>query len=281
MVNCLVDRNRGKSASGCAVVRYPYGIRGCTLTDRNIGEDTGGPSTYFIYDYNQYRRGVLNSIIMGGVKAADRIPATNCVFLAGLSSYGDESDWDSMTTRKLSAAEMMLSADGRPLADSPVIDCGANAYVLDIGGRKDADGGQRIYNGTVDIGCFEYDWRGDYARAIGGGVSVTKASPGVVLRDGAVRLADGEMLSGEWPATPRRGTYDVPANVSGAGKLTGLFVNEDSGCSQTVEFVAGSPDFTFKLSNTDLAFGFSYSGDGVALLSGFSCSVPGLMLLMH
>ncbi|MBQ3290423.1 MAG: hypothetical protein IJH50_13560 [Kiritimatiellae bacterium] len=281
MVNCLVDRNRGKSASGCAVVRYPYGIRGCTLTDRNIGEDTGGPSTYFIYNYNQYKRGVLNSVIMGGVQAGDRIPATNCVFLAGLSNYGDESDWDSMTTRKLSAAEMMLSADGRPFADSPVIDCGANDYVLDIGGRKDADGGQRIYNGTVDIGCFEYDWRGDYARAIGGGVSVTKASPGVVLRDGAVRLVDGEMLSGEWPATPRRGTYDVPANVSGAGKLTGLFVNEDSGCSQTVEFVAGSPDFTFKLSNTDLAFGFSYSGDGVALLSGFSCSVPGLMLLIH
>ena len=280
MVNCLVDRNRGKTASGCAVVRYPYGIRGCTLTNRNVGEDTGAASTYFVYDYNQYKRGVLNSVIMGGVKAADRIPATNCVFLAGLSSYGDESDWD-VTTRKLSAAEMMLSEDGRPLAGSPVIDGGGNAYVLDVGGRKDAGGGQRIYNGTVDIGCFEYDWRGDYAKAIGGGVSVTKASPGVVLRDGAVRLVDGEMLSGEWPATPRMGTYNVPANVSGAGKLTGLFVNEDSGCSRTVEFAAGSPDFAFKLSNSDLAFEFSYSGDGVALLSGFSCSVPGLMLLIQ
>ena len=43
----------------------------------------------------------------------------------------------------------------------------------------DADGGQRVYNGALDLGCFEADWRGTYARDISKSsrFSVSAATP--------------------------------------------------------------------------------------------------------
>ena len=58
----------------------------------------------------------------------------------------------------------------------------------------DIDGGQRVYNGKIDIGPNEYDWRGDFARMIGG-VSVTRASAAVTTNAlGKVRIPDGGSL---------------------------------------------------------------------------------------
>ena len=58
----------------------------------------------------------------------------------------------------------------------------------------DIDGEQRVYNDKIDIGPNEYDWRGDFARMIGG-VSVTGASPGVTTNTlGKVRVPDGGIL---------------------------------------------------------------------------------------
>ncbi len=40
--------------------------------------------------------------------------------------------------------------------------------------------GQRVYNGKIDIGCGEYDWRGDFGRKLAKkGVEVIAADEGV------------------------------------------------------------------------------------------------------
>ena len=73
---------------------------------------------------------------------------------------------------------LKFDADGRPDISDPT----TAQYAIDKGNRdyyvypsafaheagKDFAGGQRIYNGQIDIGCGEYDWRGDFERAVCG-----------------------------------------------------------------------------------------------------------------
>lgn len=73
---------------------------------------------------------------------------------------------------------LKFDADGRPDISDPT----TAEYAIDKGNRdyyvypsafaheagRDFAGGQRIYNGQIDIGCGEYDWRGDFERAVCG-----------------------------------------------------------------------------------------------------------------
>lgn len=65
----------------------------------------------------------------------------------------------------------------RPVKGSKAIDAGvARYYALATNGWSatwqsfakgvDYAGGQRVYNGAVDVGCGEYDWRGDFAKTL-------------------------------------------------------------------------------------------------------------------
>jgi hypothetical protein len=59
---------------------------------------------------------------------------------------------------------------------------------------KDILGGQRVYNGKIDIGPYEYDWRDYFASRIGA-VSVSKASADVTTNAyGKVRIPDGASI---------------------------------------------------------------------------------------
>jgi hypothetical protein len=46
---------------------------------------------------------------------------------------------------------------------------------------KDGDlrGGQRIYNAQIDVGCGEYDWRGDFASMLGAKAAISEMGPNV------------------------------------------------------------------------------------------------------
>jgi hypothetical protein len=78
----------------------------------------------------------------------------------------------------LTGIRLKFDSNGRPDATDPT----TAQYAIDKGNRdyyvypsafaheagRDFAGGQRIYNGQIDIGCGEYDWRGDFERAICG-----------------------------------------------------------------------------------------------------------------
>ena len=85
---------------------------------------------------------------------------------------------------------------------------------------QDITGGQRIYNGTVDCGAGEYDWRGDDARQLGRGVTVTEVSPSAVLTADGIRLTEG-VLAGE---TVKEGNFELDFTVDGTGTLK-LFID--------------------------------------------------------
>jgi hypothetical protein len=66
-----------------------------------------------------------------------------------------------------------FSLDGMPTGKThPVVDEAAVSFLerfSRMDNEKDALGGQRIYNGHLDIGAVEFDWRPVYARILGNG----------------------------------------------------------------------------------------------------------------
>ena len=83
---------------------------------------------------------------------------------------------------------MMLDENYAPRKGSPLIDRGRNdlyakfpVAVAEALAKTDLAGSQRVYNGTIDIGAYEYDWRGDFAKRLKRSqVEVVSASADVV-----------------------------------------------------------------------------------------------------
>ena len=91
----------------------------------------------------------------------------NCYFSYRPDSYSSPVlDDDCVVTN---AAALPVDAEGRPLAGSLAIDAGRTDYFERTPEQyRDTDifGGQRVYNGKVDVGCGEFDWRGDFAKTL-------------------------------------------------------------------------------------------------------------------
>ena len=130
--NCFLKDGtayNGGNVCGCIV-------RNCTLVDGNALHNG---SAY-------YNCAVYNSICIGAgyqVGSWDWPPLIDAIGGQISNVYdGDPSFVDA------------ANGDYRLAAGSPCIDAGNNSYVT---GDKDLAGNARIANGTVDIGCYEYD----------------------------------------------------------------------------------------------------------------------------
>jgi len=119
------------------------------------------------------------------------------------------------------AVSLGLGPDGRPVASSVLLNVGfgTDAVALDA---LDAGGGQRVYDNAVDIGAYEYDCRGDYARLLCGKeaftiASVTPCATGDAV-SGRVTLLDGD-LNAVWRARTADVPYVLSCGVAGTGTL--------------------------------------------------------------
>jgi hypothetical protein len=116
--------------------------------------------------------------------------------------------WRQAEGRSVIAAdltELAVTADGRPIVGCNVaVDAGSLELVTNPVGETDFSGAQRIYNGRIDIGAFEADWRGRYAADLTGKrvqrrLVVAKASPNVVESEqGSVKIYPEQSLDVEW-----------------------------------------------------------------------------------
>ena len=217
--NCLMDANIGSMTT----LNY-YRLESCTLTDRNLS-------------WNQTSKATAGAPNSAGGPACNCLFMTassynfnyvsNCVFASG-STYTNRFSGGAYiapegSNRALSFAEMKVDEEGRPQKDSPLVDTGDLELSLENLGDRDVEGGQRVYNGALDVGAYEYDWRPDYARALkaGGGVAVTKVDPMVVLTDtGAVRVPDGATLEAIWAYSSTTGTKRMTATVADGAVCT-------------------------------------------------------------
>ena len=182
---------------------------------------------------------------------------TNCVFTASeenaVSAYAT---YDPETCRFSAATADNLDANKRPKTkDSPLVDFG-NKALYDkyfpakwerFKTNRDWKNGQRIYNGEIDVGCGEYDFRGDFAAMLGQRAVISEMGPNVttnVACNIVVPEGDAIVLSMSPLRPGREFAYDLVYTPDGgeevaiSGKSTEEFSRTLEGAC-TVQSFAG------------------------------------------
>ena len=167
-----------------------------------------------------YTTNIFNSVVLKAPGRNTRI-ANSCTTEQG-SGYLAEG------SVSLTKAEMMLDENYAPKAGSPLVDRGnAARYDIPQNGQPetfsgtDLAGGQRVYNGAIDIGAYEYDWRDDFAKALKRSqVSVVSASEGVVTNGvKALSVPSDAAIEIDW-SVKADGQHTFYAVSGGAGTVS-------------------------------------------------------------
>ena len=307
----------------CGASSYCGVMIGCVITNCFGGNAGRGDAGYFGRYYSCYigPQGVdqscrnpvgFDNCTLDTVVTTYGVPALgyrNCLMInSGLPSsvatavsfkncYFDTATKENYTARFTGATfpdcvvgpqeDFKLDANRKPLKGSPLVDAAKSEYTdggWDPRTDRDAAGGQRIFSVAMDVGAYEYDWRSDIAAALGEGVAVETASPGVTLdkTTGKVKLVDGATLTGMWPtqSETRRAKYAVTAEASGEGALSGELVCEGK-VDETFVLTDASETRKFRATGADIDFAFGFAGEGYGLLSDFSQEIPGALLIVR
>ena len=175
---------------------------------------------------------IINTYL-SGVSAVDSsvntIFCTNCIF----TSSSDKAIvakgncfYDEATCRFSVPYADNLDDNFRPkYSASPLVDAGSKAlYDANFPSKwvqfKEGDlrGGQRIYNAQIDVGCGEYDWRGDFASMLGTKAAISEMGENVTV-DGAsdIVVPEGDSIALSMPPrSPGRTTkYELTYTPDG------------------------------------------------------------------
>ena len=158
-----------------------------------------------LYAYNSYLSGVFRT---GGT-----FTLGNCAFAWSKSKVTSESEFiyfDEESCHFSVAKDDNIDKNYRPkMSGSVLVDAGNKDYYdekfpaqfAQFKGRDSANG-QRIYNGQIDIGCGEYDFRGDFAKMLGARGSIKEMGPNVTTNAASdVVVPEGESIA--LSVTPR------------------------------------------------------------------------------
>ena len=284
---CRIIGNKGCDGSGAASGTYRCEHYGCVVAHQRANYNVMYPSG--VYDstlvhttgsqFALYVTGqdcpVRNTVVIGSTNndnTQNKNVAYNS-FFTKVSAKTSE-DYFGAGSALVDASELLLDADYRPVVGANVaIDGGStNYYKTAQSGKTDILGGQRIYNGSLDAGALEADWRPRYAADMGGaaGLVVTEASPEVVEDAGRVCISNGTVTVA-WANTraPRKTLQTYCIEVTGNGTLTVTVDGESTDYT--------SADGALKLerkttaANTDMVFAYAPGEEdtGCAILSGF------------
>ncbi len=286
LVDCEVTGN-GCSYRGRAVAGQNSGalIR-CYVHDQKCGTYEAYSSVSIIDSYmtgSFYGVGtVLNSTVIDDLRSSSTLRiinsyitsastppnsstyksvCTNCVFTSSeadaVSAYAT---YDTNTCRFSAATADNLDSNFRPKTKaSPLVDFGDKALYdqwfpekwKQFKTNRDRTGGQRIYNGQIDVGCGEYDFRGDFAAMLGQRAVISEMGPNVttnVASNIVVPEGDAIVLSMSPLRPGREFAYDLVYTPDGgeevaiSGKSTEEFSRTLEGAC-TVQSFAGRSTF--------------------------------------
>ena len=207
-----------------------------------------GDSNYFTY-YGSGR--ILNSCVLGGharsgsenftvrnsylklVSAAgsSKIYCTNCVFTSSRNGAvaTESKDYcflDEATCRFSAPKADNMDENFRPKNNaSPLVDAGSRELYDKYFPSKwvqfkegDLKGGQRIYNAQIDVGCGEYDWRGDFASMLGAKAAISEMGENVTVDSASdIVVPEGDTIALSMPPrSPGRTTkYELTYTPEG------------------------------------------------------------------
>lgn len=264
---------------GPRVLNYPTELVNCTFGEGCLNAK-GGTATYQFFamaDVATADSKIVNVLIAGATTAAavdlSKIPVRNFVVPSGMGYIYGEDASGLVTNLTLAAIAAGYDADRHPISAEAVgVDIG---FGTDLAGGVDLAGSMRVANGTIDVGCYEYDWKGDYAKALGRRVTVTEASGTLVMTDGHPQMRDGDALAATVAArsSASEGDYVVKAVLTGTGKmlvyLNGVLLGELT--------ASGELRFTNGLASNDLRF--EYEGEGSAYVAKVAQELGGLLII--
>lgn len=260
---CVFDENEGENA-----VQNCYDTVNCTFGTNNRKLD-GSVTSALALPLGP----VVNCLVLGNYQAsADaQLWATNCIFANNLWTQA-QYHFDE-TTKAFPSAELEVDADYRPvLGRNAAIDAGTldgfAYYPAGASQTTDATGGQRVYDGRIDVGAVEADWRPRFAQDIrASGIAVAAAAPEVFeAAGGKVRIPSGSLettLTGG-----ARSKVIVTVALHGAGALTATVDGAELAPASVVDGVA---TYAFQNPGLDAQLAFAYepsAADDYAEIAG-------------
>lgn len=270
----------GMNPYGKAAEPAGAGTMDCSLYDSYVETDCQNPGA------------VVNSVLMAKMNKTTAITVynsyvydvrqatitlSNCLYSAAAGGC------DVATSTKVTSVPKVDTAMLRPIRGQSdlMIDAGKNAYhfypaawMQELG--SDVAGGQRVYNGKIDIGCGEYDWRGDFTEQLAAkGVSIEAASANVTTNE-----LNGLVLSGG-------DTLKLTLVCKADGRASLRVVSSDAGDGNVAVKVGETeaPGFdglyAFDVSAGETVVEISFSGTGTATLSDVTIPKMGMLLLFR
>ena len=168
----------------------------------------------------------------------------------------------------------------RPTAGNYCIDKGSLAVYADVSPAivqdflmTDYAGGQRVYNGQIDIGCGEYDPRGDFAAALSASdlFAVEQVSGGATLASSTVTISAGETMTTAWniPASLTKVcTFTLLASASGTAVLS-VYLDDAEEPLFTVTAADGEKTLSYEKVGAN-SLRFVVTGEGAAAVRAFT-----------
>lgn len=234
LCDCVIDRNVGNYGAA-----ETYSVVNCTFGANNV-KANGSAATPLQCDPGSAVWKVYNTLFLGGGWSNVRW-AYNCAMPTGYTLATAQTDPAKYARENIFRGDVPADADYRPLLASVAVDQADPGYRPAAASERDALGGQRVYNGALDIGALEADWRPQYAKDIAARLTVTDASPEVVESDsGTVLLSEGTTLEATWKGRPEGSTgYTLNFRVAEGGSAE-VTVN-----GETKTFGAGLQSYAF------------------------------------
>ena len=213
LYDCLAYQNYGQVT--CDLFTD---IVNCTFYDNYGANLTGRTQLLMNGGYGRVVNTLAMDVSSSIHKSVSAVTWRNCIFPAGFSieNRNEAYPFENINTNIANADLVAQFQDGYPLS--------CTALTVDAGCEVDSsdgmayDGTLRVKNGRIDIGCYEYDWIGDYGAALGRNVTVTAyTTNSVVETAGKVTLTDGAELTADWAAA---GRHAIAASLAGTGTLS-------------------------------------------------------------
>jgi hypothetical protein len=185
---------------------------------------------------------IINSYLVSASSpsAAASSVSTNCVFVnTSAKAMGDWCTCDPATCRFEASVDDNLDVNSKPKSrSSALVDSGDRAlydtyYPSAWTQFKDCDlrGGQRIYNAQIDVGCGEYDWRGDFASTLGSKVAISEMGPNVMVDSASnIVVPEGDSIALSLPprSAGRTTKYELTYTPEGGEATVVTEVSSDA-----------------------------------------------------